>query len=142
MLDLQLAGCDGQYLELGGLPTYRDMRFETGGYPRPQLRRDQWLSLDGQWEFALDPESRWTRPDAVSWSDSIRVPFAPETLASGIGNTGFYRACWYRRTFDASAPGSGERVLLHFGAVDYRATVWVNGAHVADHEGGYRGCRL
>jgi Glycosyl hydrolases family 2, sugar binding domain len=126
-----------------GTPTPRTanihgaMRFETGGYPRPQLRRDQWLSLDGQWEFALDPDSRWTRPDAVSWSDSIRVPFAPETPASGIGNTGFYRACWYRRTFEPPALGDRERLLLHFGAVDYRATVWVNGARVAEHEGGY-----
>jgi beta-galactosidase/beta-glucuronidase len=113
------------------------MSFETSGYPRPQLRRDKWLSLDGQWEFALDPQSRWTRPDAVAWTQGIRVPFAPETSASGIGNTTFYRTCWYRRTFEPPALAPGERLLLHFGAVDYKATVWVNGAHVADHEGGY-----
>jgi beta-galactosidase/beta-glucuronidase len=113
------------------------MRFETDGYPRPQLRRDQWQSLDGQWEFALDPESRWTRPDTVSWAATIRVPFAPETPASGIGDTGFYRACWYRRTFEPPALSPDDRLLLHLGAVDYRATVWVNGARVADHEGGY-----
>ena len=52
------------------------MTFETGGYPRPQLRRDNWLSLDGQWEFALDPQAQWTRPDSVAWTQTIRVPFA------------------------------------------------------------------
>jgi beta-galactosidase/beta-glucuronidase len=113
------------------------MTLDFDGYPRPQLRRPGWTSLDGEWDFALDPEARWTRPDSVIWTDTIRVPFAPETPASGIGNTGFYRACWYRRTFDAPALGPGERLLLHFGAVDYEATVWVNGARVADHAGGY-----
>jgi hypothetical protein len=65
------------------------------------------------------------------------VPFAPETPASGIANTGFYRACWYRRTFDPPALRLGERLLLHFGAVDYHATVWVNGARLVEHTGGY-----
>jgi beta-galactosidase/beta-glucuronidase len=113
------------------------MIFETAGYPRPQLRREGWLSLDGQWEFALDPPARWTSPDSVGWTHTIRVPFAPETPASGIADAGFYRACWYRRTFDTPALRAGERLLLHFGAVDYQATVWVNGALVADHTGGY-----
>jgi beta-galactosidase/beta-glucuronidase len=113
------------------------MTFEVGGYPRPQLRRDGWLSLDGQWEFAIDSEAHWTTPDSVAWTQTIRVPFAPETPASGIGNTGFYRACWYRRTFDPPALRPGERLLLHFGAVDYQATVWVNGARLVEHTGGY-----
>ena len=91
------------------------MSLDIGGYPRPQLRRGNWLSLDGQWEFAIDPEASWTRPDLVSWTDTIRVPFAPETPASGVGNTSLYRACWYRRTFDHPALGPGERLLLHFG---------------------------
>src|SRR5215813_9764159 len=113
------------------------MSLDIGGYPRPQLRRGNWLSLDGQWEFAIDPEARWTRPDQVRWTDTIRVPFAPETPASGVGNTSLYRACWYRRTFDRPALGPGERLLLHFGAVDYQATVWVNGSVAAEHSGGY-----
>jgi beta-galactosidase/beta-glucuronidase len=113
------------------------MNLDIGGYPRPQLRRAGWTSLDGEWEFALDPEARWTSPGRVAWSATIRVPFAPETPASGIGNTSFYRACWYRRTFDAPALQSGERLLLHFGAVDYEATVWINGMLVAHHAGGY-----
>src|SRR5436190_9073335 len=113
------------------------MHFDIEAHPRPQLRRAGWQSLDGQWEFALDPEAEWTRSETVSWTQTIRVPFAPETPASGIGNTSFYRACWYRRTFEPPALGAGERLLLHCGAVDYQATVWVNGARVADHEGGY-----
>jgi len=48
-------------------------------HPRPQFRRAGWTSLDGEWNFALDPEARWTRPDSAVWSDTIRVPFAPET---------------------------------------------------------------
>jgi beta-galactosidase/beta-glucuronidase len=113
------------------------MTVDLRGYPRPQLRRQGWSSLNGQWDFALDPEARWTKPDSVVWSDTIHVPFAPESPASGIANTGFYRACWYRRTFDAPGLRAGERLLLHFGAVDFEATVWVNGARVADHSGGY-----
>src|SRR3977135_611110 len=102
------------------------MNLDIGGYPRPQIRGADWTRLAGQWECALDPQARWTTPGQVAWNAMIRVPFAPETPASGIGNTGFYRACWYRRTFDAPALRRGERLLLHFGAVDFEATVWVN----------------
>src|SRR4051812_39566814 len=108
----------------------------TPPHPRPQLERAGWVSLDGAWDFALDPEARWTVPGQVQWDATIRVPFAPETPASGVGETGFFRACWYRRTFTAGPPDGG-RLLLHFGAVDYAAAVWVNGALVAQHEGGY-----
>jgi len=107
------------------------------GYPRPQLERAEWFSLDGEWEFAFDPEASWKLPEDPAWNLRIRVPFSPETAASGIGNTGFYRACWYRRRFDAPKLNPGERLLLHFGAVDYLARVWVNGHSVVEHEGGY-----
>ena len=106
-------------------------------YPRPQLRRAGWVSLDGAWDFALDPEARWTRPDEVAWDRRIVVPFAPETPASGVGETGFLRACWYRRTFEAPALGPSERLLLRFGAVDYAATVWIDGQPAGGHDGGY-----
>src|SRR6185437_16797337 len=109
----------------------------THGYPRPQLERDEWTSLDGVWEFAFDDEGRWRQPDDVVWAREIVVPFAPETPASGIADTAFHPACWYRRTFDAPPLSDGERVVLHFGAVDYAATVWVNGHAVVRHEGGY-----
>jgi hypothetical protein len=107
------------------------------GYPRPQLQRSGWISLDGAWQFALDPEAGWHEPRQVSWSSVIRVPFAPETAASGIADTGFYRRCWYSRTFEAPALQDGERLLLHFGAVDWAATVWINGCLAITHKGGY-----
>lgn len=106
-------------------------------YPRPQLERPEWTNLNGPWDFALDSDARYVEPADVQWTSTILVPFAPETPASGIGNTGFYRAVWYRRTFDAPPLTSKKRLLLHFGAVDYFAQVWVNGELVVEHEGGY-----
>jgi len=114
-----------------------DQAAAARGHPRPQLVRDGWRSLDGPWQFAMDPEARWTHPRSVLWERTIQVPFAPETPASGIGDTGFFRACWYRRTVDVPAYAEGERVLLHFGAVDTNAVVWVNGHPAGVHEGGY-----
>ncbi|WP_029214466.1 glycoside hydrolase family 2 protein [Kallotenue papyrolyticum] len=110
---------------------------QTHGYPRPQLVRNNWTSLNGLWQFAFDREARWELPEQVVWDRQIVVPFAPETPASGIGDTTFYRACWYRRSFYAPPLAAGERLVLHFGAVDERATVWVNDHLVAHHEGGY-----
>jgi len=105
-------------------------------YPRPQLVRDNWQSLNGQWEFAFDDDVQFKAPsDPIVWDRTITVPFAPESEASGIGDQGFHRACWYRRQFDV-APGEGS-VILHLGAVDYAARVWVNGHLVAEHEGGH-----
>ena len=106
-------------------------------YPRPMLVRDHWRSLNGTWEFAIDRDAMWTSPSAVRWDREIRVPFAPETEASGIHDNSFFSACWYRRTVAGESLRRDERLLLHFGAVDYRATVWVNGHVAAHHEGGY-----
>ncbi|MBW8875737.1 MAG: glycoside hydrolase family 2 [Acidobacteria bacterium] len=111
---------------------------ETGhGHPRPLLERSSWTSLNGPWEFALDPKARWRLPKEVDWNATILVPFSPETPASGIGDTGFYSRVWYSRTFEAPGLRRGERLLLHFGAVDWAATVWVNGSLAGCHEGGY-----
>ena len=107
------------------------------GYPRPQLRRDGWVSLNGSWDFAFDPSGTWRSPSHVQWDRSVRVPFAPEAPASGLGVTSFFRACWYRRTIPVPRLGDGERLLLHFGAVDYEATVWAGGVPVGHHVGGY-----
>ena len=106
------------------------------GYPRPQLQRTTWYSLNGRWDFALDPDARWRRPGEVCWSEQIEVPFAPEAPNSGIGYTGFFRACWYRRQVELPPTDESERWLLHFGALDYSATVWVNGIYAGEHEGG------
>lgn len=105
-------------------------------YPRPQLRRSQWTSLNGTWKFTYDDEAQYTRPsDITSWDNYIQVPFAPESIRSGIHDTGFHPNCWYEREFEVDA--KDKRVLLHFGAVDYRARVWVNGQFMIDHEGGH-----
>ena len=106
-------------------------------YPRPQLQRAAWTSLDGLWRFCFDDALQWERPgDVTAWPLTIRVPFAPESRKSGIGDTGFHLACWYEREFEATRTDD-ERVYLHFGAVDYEARVWVNDTLVAHHEGGH-----
>jgi beta-galactosidase/beta-glucuronidase len=108
----------------------------AAAYPRPQLVRPEWTSLDGPWKFTFDNEQRFdmtTRP--VKWTHQINVPFPPESPQSGINDRGFHLACWYEREFDCVQ--ADDRVMLHFGAVDYRATVWVNGHRVATHEGGH-----
>jgi beta-galactosidase/beta-glucuronidase len=109
-------------------------------YPRPQLRRPGWTSLNGTWRFAFDNELRHRVPsDIREWPREIQVPFAPECVRSGIADQGFHRACWYERTFDLTREmtKAGRRVLLHFGAVDYHARVWVNDIPVVEHEGGH-----
>ena len=94
------------------------------------------MNLNGPWRFAFDDELRYRAPDDIKqWPLTIQVPFAPEAKRSGIGDTGFHRACWYERDFELHIEGG--RVILHFGAVDYQARVWVNGSPVAEHEGGH-----
>jgi beta-galactosidase/beta-glucuronidase len=105
-------------------------------YPRPQLERAQWLSLDGPWQFLFDRERRFRHPAEIpGWPLRIEVPYPPESQASGVGERGFNPVVWYQREFDVHPEGG--RVLLHFGAVDYLAHVWVNGVHVGFHEGGH-----
>jgi len=105
-------------------------------YPRPQLVRDQWHSLNGKWRFCFDDERRFRFPmTPVEWTHEIEVPFPPESKASGIGDRGFHKVCWYQRDFHILADGG--KVILHFGAVDYHARVWVNNQLVAEHEGGH-----
>lgn len=109
----------------------------THGYPRPQMQRADWQSLDGAWDFAIDRDGRWRDVHDVRWDATIAVPFAPETPVSGIGDTDMYGAVWYRRRFTAPALVAGERLILHFGAVDFDASVWVNGQPACTHSGGY-----
>jgi len=107
------------------------------GYPRPQLVRNRWMSLNGLWDFALDRTGAWTLPGQVEWQTAIQVPFAPEAPYSGIADTSFFRVCWYRRVLAHAAGDPGSRLILHFGAVDYETTVWINGALAGTHRGGY-----
>ncbi|WP_405373677.1 MULTISPECIES: glycoside hydrolase family 2 protein [unclassified Microbacterium] len=115
------------------------------GYPRPQLVRSAWQSLCGTWSFAYDDDDRgvaagWPADGVVDVQD-IAVPFPPESAASGVGDTGLHRIAWYSRRVSASdlaaAGRAGGRMLLHFGAVDYRCRVWVDGHLVGGHEGGH-----
>src|SRR5436190_23993600 len=95
------------------------------GYPRPQLRRATWYSLNGAWSFALDPDGKGrTASDVSDWSQRIRVPFAPEAPLSGVGHTGFFRACWYRLQCELPRLEPGGCWRLRFGAGDGSATGW------------------
>lgn len=110
-------------------------------YPRPQFVRANWLCLNGEWEFAFDfgdsgHERGLTTPDAT-FSERITVPFCPESPLSGIANPDFLRTVWYRRAVPIPADWTGQNVLLHFGAVDYDTTVWVNGKELGRHRGGF-----
>ena len=110
-------------------------------HPRPQLRRAQWIDLCGPWQFAYDDQDQglracWHERDDV-YHHTIIVPFPPESPASGIGNPAVPAVVWYRRTFRVADSDRAGRLLLHFGAVDYRAHVWVNGQLVITHEGGH-----
>ncbi|HUK34650.1 MAG TPA: glycoside hydrolase family 2 TIM barrel-domain containing protein [Vicinamibacterales bacterium] len=107
------------------------------GYPRPQLVRKDWVCLNGTWDFAFDADGVCQQPSEVEWTRTIQVPFAPETRASGVNFTGFFRASWYRREINPPPMKQGDRLLLHFGAIDYHATVWVNDWLAGTHEGGY-----
>jgi beta-galactosidase/beta-glucuronidase len=103
-------------------------------YPRPQLVRSEWQSLEGSWHYAF---SESQDVETVTWGGEILVPYPPEAAASGVGDTSFHPVVWYQRTFEISQAWTGKRTLLHFGAVDYAARVWVNGQLVATHEGGH-----
>ena len=111
-------------------------------YPRPQLQREDWINLNGPWDFALDRTGTWRRPADVDWNATITVPFAPETAASRVADTGFYCAAWYRRTIEVPALQPGERLMLQFGAVDYEATVWVGDRLAGSHRGGHTSFQL
>ncbi len=109
-------------------------------HPRPQLQRSHWQSLDGPWQFAFGNPQRWPTPQDVQFDRMIEVPYPPESEASGIHDPTFHHTLWYRRQVPPSlieAAGPHDQLYLHFGAVDYQATVWVNGQQVAEHEGGH-----
>ena len=107
--------------------------------PNPSFARERWRTLNGQWDFLMDPEDclQVGGVDKLSWDRTIRVPFCYESELSGIGSDAPSRSVWYRRSFAVTEEECSATVLLHFGAVDYRARVWVNGQYVGTHEGGF-----
>jgi hypothetical protein len=103
-------------------------------YPRPQMVRDNWQNLNGHWDYAIRPREEG-RPDR--FDGPILVPFPVESTLSGVKKrVGEASRLWYRRSF-AARRAPGQRLLLHFGAVDWHAVVWVNGKQVGEHKGGY-----
>jgi len=109
-------------------------------YPRPDLRRPEWRNLNGEWEFAFDDGDRglsegWQ--ERGPFSRRIVVPYPFESALSGIADPAPHPTIWYRHTIHAERPRDGGRMLLHFGAVDWEATAWLNGRELGHHRGGY-----
>lgn len=103
-------------------------------YPRPQFVRERWLNLNGLWDYAIAPK---TSPRPEKFDGKILVPFAVESALSGVGRSFTPQdRLWYRRSFQLPENWSGQRVLLHFGAVDYECVLWMNGGLVGSHVGG------
>jgi hypothetical protein len=104
-------------------------------YPRPQLVRPDWTNLNGLWDYAITPDSTNKLPQ---FTGKILVPFPVESALSGV-MTHFdeHSKLWYHRTFSVPESWHGQRVRLHFGAVDWHCEVWVNGHEIGEHQGGY-----
>lgn len=110
-------------------------------YPRPQFFRDSWRNLNGEWHFQIDHgrsgRDRNLSSPAARLDQTILVPFCPESKLSGVENTDFMESVWYKRSFTLTQEQLAGRVLLHFGAVDYACTAFLNGAECGTHRGGY-----
>lgn len=110
-------------------------------YPRPQMRREEWLPLNGEWEFEFDDTDNGTArglPEGrTPLSMKINVPFTYQYEASGIGVREYHKVLWYRKSFTLTQAPGKKNALLCFNGVDYKCDVWLNGVHVLSHEGGF-----
>lgn len=105
-------------------------------YPRPQLVRKKWENLNGEWDFAFDDQD-FGRKKGIEYDKKIRVPFAYQSILSGIDDQDFHDLIWYRKKLQVEEDFSEKVLRLHFGAVDYQADLWVNGKYIMSHEGGH-----
>ena len=104
-------------------------------YPRPIMERNDWKNLNGLWKYAITPKGT---PAPAAYQGDILVPFAVESSLSGVGKMiNEKEELWYQRTFDVPSNWRGKQILLHFGAVDWKAEVWVNDVKVGEHTGGF-----
>ena len=108
-------------------------------YPRPQFVRNEWVCLNGKWEFEIDQGDSGLERGLLKrkLKDHINIPFCPESKLSGICNKDYLNSVWYRRELTIPSEWKGNRILLHFQAVDYDATVWINEEEVGRHRGGF-----
>lgn len=104
-------------------------------YPRPIMERNDWKNLNGLWKYAITKKGD---PTSAAYQGDILVPFAVESSLSGVGKMiNEKEELWYQRTFDVPSAWRGKQILLHFGAVDWKAEVWVNDVKVGEHTGGF-----
>ena len=118
-------------------------------YPRPQfVREGNWINLNGEWEFSFDDadiglKERWYRKEnSKNFNRKIVVPFCFQSKLSGVEDSSFHEVIWYRREFEIPEKFKNKKILLHFGAIDYKSMIYMNGDYVGSHEGGYIGFSL
>lgn len=115
------------------------MQIPRSEYPRPQFERKNWINLNGEWEFEIDKSlsgiERGLFKKGAALAEKIIVPFCPESRLSGVENTDFLNGVWYKRKININ--DTKGKTLLHFGAVDYKCTAYVNEIKVGEHKGGY-----
>ena len=109
-------------------------------YPRPQMKRDNWINLNGEWDYATDRGMSGGQrglKEGNNFGEKIIVPFCRESELSGIGDKDFCSCVWYKKVVTLPSDWQGKRVKLHIGACDFKTEAWVNGQYVGEHRGGY-----
>ena len=139
MIAICLAWSNGSFSQKSNLETQWGQEVSPENvwkeYPRPQLVRDDWQTLNGLWEYSILNKSQ---PNPKSFQGRILVPFAVESALSGVQKSvGTEDRVWYKRNFEVPSDWKNKSVILNFDAVDYSSSVWVNGAWVGSHKGGF-----
>ena len=131
------------------MENFRDGNIPRPEYPRPQfVRENNWINLNGEWDFIFDDTNRglkerwYKKENSKNFDRKIVVPFCFQSKLSGIEDNSFHEVIWYRKVFEIPKRFNKEKMILHFGAVDYRCLVYLNGEYVGSHEGGYTGFSL